>query len=51
MKSEKIISDLFETVVEQCLQLDKTGKSSNYMDGIRAALGWALEEYEDSPLD
>ncbi len=51
MKDEDEISDVFERAVEEKIRRQKNNQDSAYLDGVTAGLGWALEEYADSPLD
>lgn len=46
MKSYEEVSLVFETAVEQSVK-----NSASYLDGVRQALGWVLEEYDESPID
>jgi hypothetical protein len=51
MKTEKQISKIFDDAVAERIERQTANKDSTYLDGVTAALGWALEEYEDSPID
>jgi len=51
MLDEDVISKVFEDATAKRLEMQKQKRGTDYLDGVTAALGWALEEYSDSPID
>jgi len=51
MIDEETVSKVFEDAVEQRIERQKANRDSTYLDGVTAALGWVLEEYEESPME
>lgn len=51
MLSDSLIEEMFERAMAEKMALNRANKDSTYLDGVTAGLGWAIEQYEDPPLD
>ena len=52
MKDEKKVLKEFDKVLKEIEETAKKGRGeSAYMNGVRAALGWVLGIYDESPSE
>jgi hypothetical protein len=51
VKDEREVEKVFDKATEERLEKQRKGEGTAYLDAVTAALGWVLEEYEDSPIE